>query len=324
MTKWMPALWFRRARRPHARDRDAAPAGVARDEPAQLFTRLVELAGQLPLADRLRLRDTLVGDVVLDYAAHPIHLVVTSATEAHVRARSCAKEPGTVAWIEEHVRPGTVFLDVGANVGAYALVAAKHAGSKARIFAFEPSYPTFHQLCQNVLRNGCQDCITPVYTPLSRHSGPGPFHFHSLDPGSSLHGFGEAIDYRGQAFAPAASLGTLGLSLDDLVRHAALPAPNVIKLDVDGLEEDILVGARRVLSQPTLRTVLVELNEERDKSCAQAVDLLRAAGLCPTGKHHLRDGLFNYVFVRTEATPPDTVPPVPVPITNHRSGRPTP
>ncbi len=54
-----------------------------------------------------------------------IWLRATSMPELRWRARSCAKEPWTVRWIQESIRKGDVLYDIGANVGTFALLAAR-------------------------------------------------------------------------------------------------------------------------------------------------------------------------------------------------------
>ena len=86
----------------------------------------------------------------MDYDAKPILMNIESSLEYNVRLHSCAKEPETVRWIEEYVREGDVIFDIGANVGAYSLVTSKVANGKARVYAFEPSFLNFAQLCRNI------------------------------------------------------------------------------------------------------------------------------------------------------------------------------
>src|SRR5262245_23889981 len=71
------------------------------------------------------LGDSDTSVVPLDYDAHSVRLLATSPMERKWRARSCKKEPWTVAWIEESMGSGGVLYDVGANVGTFSLVAAK-------------------------------------------------------------------------------------------------------------------------------------------------------------------------------------------------------
>ena len=61
------------------------------------------------------------------------------------------KEPGTIEWLEA-ITPGSVLLDVGANVGMYTVFAAVISG--ARVFAFEPESQNYALLCKNIVTNG--------------------------------------------------------------------------------------------------------------------------------------------------------------------------
>ena len=96
----------------------------------------------------------------MDYEGAEI-LLRRSAPKIELRLRSVAKEPWTVKWIETFL-PGDVFYDVGANVGAYSLLAAKANDGAVPVVAFEPSAPTYHDLCVNIALNGCDEIVTPL------------------------------------------------------------------------------------------------------------------------------------------------------------------
>ena len=97
----------------------------------------------------------------IDYGGADIVIGVTSRTEILSRLRPCAKEPWTVAWLERTLRAGDVFYDVGANVGAYSLVAAA-LGRAERVVAVEPGYASYAALCDNIVLNGRQDVVVPL------------------------------------------------------------------------------------------------------------------------------------------------------------------
>ena len=86
----------------------------------------------LPKRTLVRLKANLSPIVQLDYRRHRILLHADSPLGLY-RARACQKEPETVRWIEEFVRPGDVFYDIGANVGAYSLIASKYCGGVRRL-----------------------------------------------------------------------------------------------------------------------------------------------------------------------------------------------
>jgi len=202
-------------------------------------------------------------------------------------------------------RDGDVYYDIGANVGAYALVAAKHFRGKVQVYAFEPSFPTFKQLCTNVALNDCQGSITPLQVALSDRTGVEVLNYSSLLPGSALHALGQAVDYKGDKFQPVVKQAVLAYALDDLIRQFSLPLPTHIKLDVDGIELSILEGAVKTLASASLRSVLVEILEG-DPHSAVMVSLLERSGLKFQSKHKYIHGgdtgpssrIYNYIFHR--------------------------
>ncbi len=98
---------------------------------------------------------------------------------------------------------------------------------------------------------------------LSDETSLSAFHYHNLVPGGALHTLGVPIDYRGRRFDPVLTLSTLSYRLDDFVRQFALPVPNHMKIDVDGNEYQVLKGSEETLRSSELRSILMEMNEER-------------------------------------------------------------
>jgi len=221
--------------------------------------------------------------VALDYPKHNLRLMVSSDMERKWRARACAKEPWTVAWLEAWLPRGGVLFDIGANVGAFSLIGAKLAGSKGTVVAFEPGYASFAHLCSNIVLNGCQGSIIPVPLALSSSNGLSGFEYRSLDPGQSRHHFHEGVWTPAQAISAEHYVQpVLSMALDDAVSTFKLPTPNYIKLDVDGEELAVLRGASGVLESPALRSVLIEI----DHTLSEPVSaLLAAKGFTLDQKH---------------------------------------
>ncbi len=220
----------------------------------------------------------------MDYQAHEIRLTVTSNWE-RMRLKSVSKEPWTVAWIEENVQPGDVLYDIGANVGAYSLIAAKATGDRARVFAFEPGFASFAALCRNILLNGCQQSITPFSMALSDVTGLVPFKYRTVSAGAAFHALGDRrAGEPGQDdhLAPEYEQPMLGYRLDDFIDQFGLPAANHLKLDVDGCEFAVLRGADRLLANPQLRTLMLEL--EDNETGREIIDYLAAKGLKQTAR----------------------------------------
>jgi FkbM family methyltransferase len=213
----------------------------------------------------------------MDYERAPIYLNVDSWIEHDFRLHSCQKELDTVEWIESWFKPGDVFYDIGANVGAYSLVAFRFLKGRVKIYAFEPGFVTFPQLCRNIHLNNAAGGITPFQVALFDQTGLAAFHYQNLTTGGALHSLGAPIDQHGQEFQSVFTLLTLSYRLDEFVQQFGLPFPNHIKIDVDGNELQILKGAGDVLRHPELRCILLEVNEEHEGS-DDMVRLLEANG----------------------------------------------
>ena len=266
--------------RPHGIEKPATPVfvreverlaqqgiadGVERETQAEKAKRqgLAELPAKGSVGPRALASET-EGEqrVLLDYPRASIWLTVSSPEERRWRGRACAKEPFTVEWIESHVHEGDVLYDVGANVGAFSFIAAKHCRQQLTIVAFEPGYATFAHLCDNIVLNGCDRCIIPVPLPLASRTGLAGFQYRSLHAGQSRHVLSEGAGARAKKKADTRyRQPVLAVRLDDLVSQYELPAPTHIKLDVDGGEVKVLEGAPRTLSGPSLRSILVEVDQ---------------------------------------------------------------
>jgi FkbM family methyltransferase len=204
----------------------------------------------------------------LDYEHAEIYLRVTNKTEMF-RVKACAKEPFTIDWIHNRVGKGDVMFDIGANVGAYSMVAAKKRGGGARVYAFEPSYVNVATLSANIALNDLGGQVTPIPVALSASTGMNVLNLRDLDSGSARHGLGDQMPDDGHV---AFRQPVMTFRLDDLIEHFDVPAPNHIKMDVDGGELDVITGASRTLSCATLRSMLVEVAVEESSEVTQAIE----------------------------------------------------
>jgi FkbM family methyltransferase len=235
--------------------------------------------------------------VRLDYPNGDIWIYATSRMEEQWRARSCAKEPWTVSWIETHIGPGDVLYDIGANVGTFSLVAARRGAS---VVAFEPGYANFARLCENIQLNGCHRSIIPLPFPVAEASALVGFKYRTLDPGQSRHGLRQDA-WRPKGGAPGAKYEqpVCAMQLDEAFERFRLPAPSHIKIDVDGAEGRVLAGARRVLRSPRLKTALIEVEASQWES---VLGIMTNAGFKAAAQygHRKPDAPFYGLFVRQE------------------------
>jgi FkbM family methyltransferase len=231
----------------------------------------------LPLGVRLQVLEGLRHNKrQVDFSTQPIHLDVTSLGELG-RLRPCAKEPETVGWLLSHRGRGAVLYDIGANVGAYSLIAAK-SDPATRVVAFEPGYSTYPRLVENVTLNGLDDRVQALQVALGDRTGLSTFEYATTDPG--------AADHPGIVPGPSGRVATrhsvLCYRLDDLISSFDLPEPTLFKLDVDGAEVAVLRGAPATLAAPALVSVLVEVREGSQEA-REVAEILGAAGFEESG-----------------------------------------
>ena len=239
----------------------------------------------------------------MDYGDGDLFIYADSQFERETRTVPCAKEPDTIKWIKEVIKPGEVVYDIGANVGNYSLIIAKHLNQNVRVFAFEPAWFNFMKLNRNVTLNAQGTCVFPVCAALASQTGISWLNYFTLEYGSSMHSLGEPVRLRDQEFAPVLRQPVPSYTMDQAVAFLGIP-PNHIKIDVDGLEAQILEGASATLANSSLRSLLVELcgDNADDK---KAIDTVIAAGFRIWNIHEKPRteavnfvAHANYIFVR--------------------------
>lgn len=157
-------------------------------------------------------------------------------------------EPGTVALVERLLEPGDGFVDVGANVGIYSLIAARRVGPSGQVIAVEPMPSTMAALLTTVAINGISHVVKTHECALGAEAGTATLHAGSTSGHSTL----------------LAPVGAAGATHDVSVRKGddilSGVRPRLIKIDVEGWELDVLEGLRGVISDSPDLGVVVELS----------------------------------------------------------------
>ena len=203
------------------------------------------------------------------------------------------KEPETLDWIDQIPR-GSVFWDIGANVGLYTCYAAK--SRNCRVFAFEPSVFNLELLARNIFLNGLTDQVTIVPLPLSDKLAFSKLNMSSTEWGGALSTFAKSYGYDGKDLDKKFEFSTIGLSIDDAIQLIRIPRPDYIKMDVDGIEHLILKGGSVVLK--CAEGVLVEINDDFPQQALDAANFLSTAGLVLKDKRRWSESI-NTPFAST-------------------------
>lgn len=154
--------------------------------------------------------------------------------------------------LESLLAAGDFVVDVGANIGVLSLGMAKKIGPRGHLFAFEAQRIVFQMLCANVALNslGNVDCHW-----MALGAERGTLLVPELDF-SRRANFG-SLSIAGQKEGRAVPCGTLdGMS--------ELPRVSLIKIDVEGMELDVIHGGRALIAKH--RPILYVENDRRDKS----------------------------------------------------------
>jgi FkbM family methyltransferase len=171
-------------------------------------------------------------------------------------------EPPVTRVVQQHLRPGGIVVDVGANWGYFSLLAAAAVGAKGTVFALEPDPRQFEALSCNVSANGFRQ-VSALQSAASAEEGR-----------LSLLGYDEGQANRGVSrvagpSAPGRRFDVRATSVDLLT--AACPRVDIVKIDVEGAEDAVLDGMRDGLTRRRYRALVLELHP----------DLLRARGVDP-------------------------------------------
>jgi FkbM family methyltransferase len=150
-----------------------------------------------------------------------------------------------MAFVLHLLRPGDLFVDVGANVGSYTILAG--AAAKTFCVSFEPSPESFEALSRNVELNGIGERVTLVRAAVGERPGRARLT-------SGLGPMNHIVAEGHRAEATEVEVMTLDGALGAL-------RPTLLKIDVEGFEAEILRGASRVLQSPHLLAAIIERNE---------------------------------------------------------------
>lgn len=185
-------------------------------------------------------------------------------------------EVETRQFLKSILRPADVFLDVGANVGLFSLIAGRCVGAAGQVHAFEPVKATYDRLIDNVKVNRLEN-VTCHRLALSDAEGEAVMTI-ATDGYDAWNSLGKP--YMGGALS-SETIPTR--TLDHFVeQHALLDRIRAIKIDVEGWEAHVLTGGMNTLSSANAPLIIIEFTEEAaalaNSSCRAVYDALKQVG----------------------------------------------
>jgi FkbM family methyltransferase len=169
------------------------------------------------------------------------------------------RETDTLEWIDSF-ESNSVFWDVGANVGIYALYAG--LSGKSEVVAFEPTASTFATLIDNINENNLTDIVRGYPIAVAEALSLDMLNMENATSGSVSHSFGDTPTFIGRELETQVRQSTMGYSIDSLIETFGFAPPDYVKIDVDGIEPRIIEGAGKTFSSGGVREVLIEVEGE--------------------------------------------------------------
>ncbi|RHX90977.1 FkbM family methyltransferase [Leptospira stimsonii] len=244
-----------------------------------------------------RKKEVNYGSLILSFA-------IPNALNRYRADTFVTKEPETLEWIDS-IPSGSIFWDIGANVGLYSCYAAKKRN--CRVFSFEPSVFNLELLARNIYLNDLGDRVTIIPLPLSEKLSFSKLNMTTKEWGGALSTYDQNYGHDGKPMRTVFNFPTIGLSMDESANLLKIPQPTYIKMDVDGIEHLILKGGKKVLSK--VKGILIEINDSFDEQTKESRKYLEKAGFQLKEKRHAEEfntGMaqftFNQIWIRKMKT----------------------
>jgi FkbM family methyltransferase len=190
------------------------------------------------------------GDIVYPWIKDSKFLVRAGETGLTGNIYGGLMEYADMAFLLHFLRPDDLFVDVGANVGSFSILACAVVG--ARGCAIEPVPATFHRLVENMRINHLDASVECVNKGIA--GAPGVLRFSS-DMGVGNRALAEGEQRAGDIEVAATTLDAV----------LAGRSPRLVKIDVEGYESAVLAGAGATLRDPALLAVIMEVNGSGEK-----------------------------------------------------------
>jgi FkbM family methyltransferase len=242
---------------------------------------LIRFLRKLPRRGRWRVARTLLARSVLDRQ----NCVVVSCDGDKFRVPSLREpiafallvdgdyEVSTWNTIREYLPVGGTFVDLGSNIGLLSLKAARHVGANGRVIAVEASPTIYPYLVTNLEAAGRAN-FTALQLAVTSEDNVEISFYEAPTEKFGVGSLAPQFDSSG--------ISVRGRTLDSILDELRVDRVDVVKIDVEGFEGDIFLGAQRLLSsrnKPTIVFEFLDWAEERSgRSVGFAQSILRDHG----------------------------------------------
>jgi FkbM family methyltransferase len=149
-------------------------------------------------------------------------------------------EPATFPFLRTHCRPGSTVVDIGAHIGLFSVVMARCVGPSGRVLSFEPTPVSRKALRETIRLNNCAPIVEVREEAVAQAAGTAHFFFDAGDPVSNANSL-----VHGPRNEHSLTVPTVGM--DELLESRKLSV-SCLKIDAEGAEWDVLLGAERTFA----------------------------------------------------------------------------
>lgn len=178
---------------------------------------------------------------------------ITTSSDLHRRVVAVGGEREQLSLFLKSLRPGDVVWDVGSFIGMYSVFASARIGEEGQIVAFEPESTAFGMANANAQANRLEN-IQVLNVALSDINTNEGVVYSSQENNNAIHSLRQNAKLQEEGQQIQIHRG------DDLVAASTIPAPTVIKMDIEGAEFGALSGMVELLKDPTCRFLFLEVH----------------------------------------------------------------
>ncbi|OQW97984.1 MAG: hypothetical protein BWK74_05575 [Desulfobacteraceae bacterium A6] len=171
-------------------------------------------------------------------------------------------------FLNDYLREGEIFVDIGANIGLFTLIASHNVGEKGQVYSFEPSSKTYQRLVNNVDLNEMKN-VKCFQIALSDHTG-------QVEMNISLDGY----DAWNSIVQPTAGDSFIvemvrAVKWDDFAHeHNLMGRVTLMKIDVEGWESHVLSGGYECFNRKDAPVLQIEFTDEASQSAGTSCQAL--------------------------------------------------
>lgn len=170
-------------------------------------------------------------------------------------------EPEITLVLMRILHPGDCFVDVGANVGFFTVIAARLVGEGGRVYAFEPETANFNRLKENIVLNNLSN-VTLYQAAVGDRDGETELYINSDNDGGHALWDPGAHSFNRLSRETVIKQKTQLVKLDTVLMSDPEAASRIkaVKIDAEGYEQHVLQGMIETISRHRIPFVFAEIN----------------------------------------------------------------